>query len=334
MLRLFHKEVHVETLADEFNTALSVIGLGDKRQRAMDAHAEVRAVLEADDKLVANGVDTILIGSYGRETAIYPGRDVDVFVKLPDCEEGPNETYEMVRTALETEYGDRLDDSGSRSMKVEFPDDFWVDAVPAVPSESGHWQIPQADENGDRTGWEETDPEELGRLTIERNRDPKVDGQGSYVPTVKLVRQTRRHHLGDRKPRGLYLELETYWAFDAGVTGTSFAEIFADTLDRIASQLESGVVINDPALGREFSPAPEATDLEHAATVFRDLATKAALALAADRCEAARLWREILGKNERNSVFPIPSGCDEFGKKAATIAPIVDRGSREARPFA
>ena len=93
----------METLADEFNTALSLIGLGDKRQRAMDAHAEVRAVLEADDDLVANGVDTVLIGSYGRDTAIYPGRDVDVFVKLPDCEEGPDETYEMVRQALETE---------------------------------------------------------------------------------------------------------------------------------------------------------------------------------------------------------------------------------------
>jgi hypothetical protein len=324
----------VETLADEFNTALSLIGLGDKRQRAMDAHAEVRAVLEADDDLVANGVDTILIGSYGRETAIYPGRDVDVFVKLPDCKEGPDETYEMVRQALETEYGDRLDDSGSRSMKVEFPDDFWVDAVPAVPSEDARWQIPQADENGDRTGWEETDPEELGRLTVERNKEPKVNGQGAYVPTVKLVRQTRRHHLGDRKPRGLYLELETYWAFEAGVVGASFAEIFASTLERIATQLETGAVINDPALAREYNPAPESADLEHAATIFRDLATKAALALAADRCEAGRLWREILGKNERNWVFPIPAGCDEFGKKAATITPIADRGSREARPFA
>ena len=324
----------METLADEFTTALSLIGLGDKRQRAMDAHAEVRAVLEANDDLVANGVDTILIGSYGRETAIYPGRDVDVFVKLPDSEEGPDETYEMVRQALETEYGDRLDDSGSRSMKVEFPDDFWVDAVPAVPSDDGRWQIPQADENGDRTGWEETNPEELGRLTVEQNKEPKVDGQGAYVPTVKLVRQTRRHHLGDRKPRGLYLELETYWAFEAGVTGSTFAELFASTLERIATQLETSVVINDPALAREYSPAPESADLEHAATVFRDLATKAALALAADRCEAARLWREILGKNERNWIFPIPAGCDEFGKRAATIAPIADRGSREARPFA
>ncbi len=323
----------METLSEEFNTALSLIGLGDKRQRAMDAHVEVRAVLESDDDLAANGVDTILIGSYGRETAIYPGRDVDVFVKLPDCEEGPDETYEMVRKALETEYGERLDDSGSRSMKVEFPDDFWVDAVPAVPSEGRRWQIPQADENGDRAGWEETDPEELGRLTVERNKEPKVDGQGAYVPTIKLVRQTRRHHLADRKPRGLYLELETYWAFEAGVTGTTFAEIFASTLERIATQLETGVV-NDPALAREYNPAPESADLEHAATIFRDLATKAALALAADRCEAARLWREILGKNERNSVFPIPAGCDEFGKKAATITPIADRGSREARPFA
>ncbi len=123
-----------------------------------------------------------------------------------------------------------------------------------------------------------------------------MDGQGAYVPTVKLVRQTRRHHLADRKPRGLYFELETYWAFEGGVTGTTFAEIFASTLERIATRLETGVVINDPALAREYNPAPESADLEHAAAIFRDVATKAALALAADRCEAARLWREILAR--------------------------------------
>lgn len=299
----------------------------------MDAHAEVRAVLEADDKLVADGVDTILIGSYGRETAIYPGRDVDVFVKLPDCEEGPGETFEMVRRALKTQYEDRLEE-GRRSLKVEFPGDFSVDAVPATPSGNGQWQIPDADEEGNKTGWEETDPELLGRLTVERNMAPVVGTQGAYVPTVKLVRQIRRHHLGDRKPSGLYLEIETYWAFESGVAGSSFAEILAATLERVATQLESAVVINDPALGREYSPAPETTDLDSAASAFRDLAAKAALALGADRCEAARLWREILGKNEVNWVFPIPAGCDEFGKKAAVITPIADRGSREARPFA
>lgn len=324
----------METLTTEFNTALGMIDLGPKRDRAIEAHEEVRALLEDDEQLSANDVDTILIGSYGRQTAIYPGRDVDVFVKLPGCEEGPHETYEMVRRVLKAEYKDRLDDSGRRSLKVEFPDDFSVDAVPAVPSAGGHWQIPQADENGNKTSWEETDPEELGRLTTERNKQPMVNGQGAYVPTVKLIRQTRRHHLGDAKPRGLYLELETYWAFQAGVSGTSFAEILAATLDRIASQLETGVVINDPALGREYNPAPESADLDHAATIFRDLASKASAALSADRCEAARLWREILGRNERNWIFPIPEGCDEFGKRATVITPIADRGSREARPFA
>jgi len=323
----------METLSAEFNTALTLTGLGDKRQRAMDAHAQVRAVLEADDDLVANGVDTILIGSYGRETAIYPGRDVDVFVKLPECQEGPDETFEMVKRALATEYEDRVEE-GRRSLRIDFPDGFSVDAVPAIPSGSGRWQIPQADEDAERTGWEETDPEEFGRLTVERNKTHLVGTQGAYVPTVKLVRQIRQHHLGDRKPRGLYLEIETYWAFEAAVTGSSFAEILAGSLRRIATQLESGVVINDPALGREYSPTPQSADLESAASVFRDLATKAALALAADRCEAARLWREILGKNEINWVFPIPTGCDEAGKATTTITPIADRGSREARPFA
>ncbi len=49
----------METLADEFNTALSLIGLGDKRT-AGDGRprTKVRPVLEADDDLVASTAST------------------------------------------------------------------------------------------------------------------------------------------------------------------------------------------------------------------------------------------------------------------------------------
>jgi hypothetical protein len=323
----------METFPEQFRAALAMVGLGDKRDRAIEAHQEVRDVLEGDEQLKSWGVDTILIGSYGRQTAIYPGRDVDVFAKLPECDEDdPDVVFTAVKGPLVREYGDRVDEQ-PRSVTISFPDDFSVDVVAATRAD-GHWKIPALDEDGERTRWEETDPEHLGDLTHERNEHPTVGGQGAYVPIVKLVRQIREHHLGESKPGGLYFELETYWAFESEIEATSFAEILAITLGRIATQLESGVVIKDPALDVEYSPAPDDADLEHAAKTFRDLESKAERALAAEKCPAAVLWREILGKNERGWVFPLPEDCDEQGRPTKRITPISDRGPREARPFA
>jgi hypothetical protein len=322
----------METFLQTFRDALTMIGLGSKRARAINAHEDVRAVLGRDDTLKAWGVQTILIGSYGRETAIYPGKDVDVFVKLPDGPDDPEAVFQAVKKPLAAEYGSRVTEH-RRSLMIDYPDDFSVDAVPAIPT-AEHWQIPQADENDERTRWEETDPEHLTELTHRRNETPLVDDHGAYVPTVKLIRQIRRHHLGKAKPGGLYFEIETYWAFDAGVAGDSHAQILAATLDRIATQLESGVVINDPALGRQYDPAPAPADQDAAALKFRDLANKAAQALAAERCPAAVLWREILGKNEQGWVFALPDDCDEQGKATTRVTPITDKGSREAHPFA
>jgi hypothetical protein len=324
----------METFPQHFRDALTMIGLGTKRDRAIEAHMEVREVLERDETLLSWGVDTILIGSYGRETAIYPGRDVDVFTKLPDAPtDDPEMVFQAVKEPLVDQYGDRVEEH-RRSLMIQFPDDFSVDAVPATPTRL-HWQIPQTDAEGERTQWEETDPERLGDLTHERNRRPEVDGRGAYVPTVKFVRQIRRHHLADAKPGGLYFELESYWAFDAGVAGASFAEILAATLERIATQLETGVVINDPAVERPYDPTPRTEDLDAAAKTFRGLADRAAAALATDdKCKAAALWREVLGRNEKGWVFRLPEDCDEQGRSVAKVTPITDKGSREARPFA
>lgn len=322
----------METFTQAFRDALTMIGLGEKRAKAIKAHEDVRDVLARDETLKSWKVQTILIGSYGRETAIYPGRDVDVFVKLPDGPNDPEAVFEAVRKPLVAEYGDDVE-VHRRSLMIKFGDDFSVDAVPAIPTAS-HWQIPEADENGNRTRWEETDPENLTELTHRRNDDPIVDGDGAYVPTAKLIRQIRRHHLADAKPGGFYFELEAYAAFEAGVSGSSRAEILASTLDRIAAHLETGQVVNNPALGLAYEPTPDPADIAAAADKFHDLATKAAQALAAERCPAAVLWREILGKNEQGWVFALPVDCDERGNVIGAITPIADKGSREAHPFA
>lgn len=227
-------------------------------------------------------------------------------------------------------------------MKVDFTDrqgPFLADAVPAVRS-GDIWAIPSRDRGAWADAlhperWIRTDPERLGILTSQRNREPTVAGRGAYVPTVKLVKQARRHHRGDQSPGGLYFEIMCYWAFAGGVQGDSFAEILAATLASIVVLLERArtAPLVDPALSSPFSPTPSSEELDECRNVFTDLSADAAAALELDRCAAAVRWRKILGENDLGSCFPIPPGCDERGNELPAARAIPRRGPREARGF-
>ena len=333
----------METLPEQFKDALNRIEIkDDKREHVISAHTEIRSHLETDTLLSSWGVDTVLIGSYARHTAIHPGKDVDVFTKLKklDTTTSPSSVFEAVRNILVAKYGDRAEPQ-ARSIKVSFNyvgDDFAVDVVPAVRL-AGRWGIPNRDVSlwGDTDlsrRWVETDPERLTELTSEMNAVLLVDGQGAYVPTVKLVRQTRQHHLGEDKPGGFYFELLTYWAFENGVRGKSFAEVFTSSLRSLAAQLGARDPLYDPVLERPFQPEPEIDERASAALVFDTLATKAERALTLPRCPAAVIWREILGQNDRGYCFPLPPGCDETGKEIKDITAVAAVGSGEASGFA
>jgi len=330
----------METLAKQFEEALKLIGIGEKATRAQAAQTEVRQVLEASEALRKWGVDTILIGSYARQTTIYPGKDVDVFSKMTrlDTSASPTTVFEAVRDTLVDHYGRRATPQ-RRSVKVAFGEDFSVDAVPAVRA-GARWAVPNRDQatwaQSGSSRWVETDPERLGSLTTERNKQPTVGGQGVYVPVVKLVRQIREHHLADAKPGGLYLELLTYYAFQDPMKGDSFAEFLATTLRRITDLLGAAVQnpLVDPALGTPYAPAPAASELQAAQAQFGKLAAEAERALGLERCPAAVVWRGILGSNERGPCFPLPSGCDESGREIPAVTVNTRRGSDEARPFA
>jgi len=325
----------METLDTQFAGALKRINLSeDKVTNVKKAHEDVRDVLDADETLQGYGASTILIGSYGRDVAIQPGHDVDVFCRLPDFDADPETLYNAVKKPLKDRYKDRLDDTGSHALSVAFGDEFSVDIVGGTPSASGHWQIPAEDELGGRTQWDETDPEQLGELAKKRNEAPLVGTQGAYKPVVKLVRQIRKAHATDKRPNGLYFEMLTYWAFGRGVTGTTFAEILTATLEHIATHLESGMIVDDPALGRKFDPAPTPEQLAAAAKIFRGKATAARAALGMEKCPAAAAWRQILGKNGNGWVFPLPDDCDDKGNVIKSITDISALGPQEARGFA
>jgi len=333
----------METLPEQFSDTLKRIEISsEQRKHVIASHSEIRTYLETDELLSSWGVDTVLIGSYARHTAIHPGKDVDVFTKLEklDTSTSPSRVYEAVMSILVAKYGDRAE-AQARSIKVTFNNngvEFAVDVVPAVHM-AHQWGIPNHDvsfwvDMHQGSWWVQTDPEKLTSLTTEMNAMLDINGQGAYVPIVKLIRQTREHHLRDDKPGGFYFELMTYWAFNQGVKGDNFAELFASTLRSLALQLGGSNPLVDPALGQPYQPEPIAGDRLKAAMVFDSLASSAEQALSLKRCPAAVIWREILGTNSRGFCFPLPPGCDESGQEIKNVAAVASIGSGEASGFA
>ena len=72
----------MELLRDQFDQAFTNVDLGIRVQVAKAVHEEVRTYLEGRPELKLFGFRTTLIGSYPRRTAIWPGKDVDIFVGM------------------------------------------------------------------------------------------------------------------------------------------------------------------------------------------------------------------------------------------------------------
>lgn len=329
-------------LRQQFRDALSSIEPGDDKTNAPEAHRLVRDALEADSKLAEYGAHPVLIGSYKRSVSIKRIKDVDVFVRLPNLpgEVTSQEILDRFFKVLHTEFG--TDSEGhrrtkrqDRSLQVSFPEyDLYVDAVPARPHWDGEsWEIPQ---KGDENEWVHTNPEELTSLSSEMN----AAHDGYYVPTVKLLRQTRRALLGKKKPGGFFFEMATYQAFASGaVSGNDHAEYYVSALQEVSRIIDDfvtyGIGVEDATLpGQVVRIRATDDELDAAKTQFADAAETASDALVEeDEGKAACAFRKLLGKNGDNEVvFPMPPGFNEDGTKRSSVisagARVVPAGPR------
>ncbi|WP_442542619.1 SMODS domain-containing nucleotidyltransferase [Arthrobacter sp. KN11-1C] len=316
-------------LKQQFKDALRSVEPGDDKVNAPEAHQLVRQALEADSKLLEYGVSPVLIGSYKRSVSIKRVKDVDVFVRLPDLPSDvtSKDILDRFFTVLHKEFGS--DDEGhrrtkrqDRSLQVSFPEyDLYVDAVPARPHLGGQtWEIPQ---KGDENKWVQTNPEALTALSSEMN----AAHGGYYVPTVKLLRQTRRALLrSGAKPGGFFIEMATHQAFKSGlVSGNDDAEYYVSALEEVAKIINNfvvyGIGVTDPTvLGQSISIRATEDELETARLRFADAAASAREALnEEDEGNAALAFRKLLGKNgDDETVFEMPPGFNEDGTKRAS----------------
>src|SRR6185437_12987965 len=134
-----------------------------------------------------------------------------------------------------------------------------------------------------------------------------------------------------------FTEVVAYYVWkDRLVAGTSWAELLTSTLEQVARRFEQcvGSALPDPVLETPMKPALEAWQWTRAAHELRRLGEQAREALDSERCRAAKLWRDILGTNERGQVLPLPEGCDAAGFPVGSIAAVSAVGSNQPRGFA
>ncbi|WP_010534577.1 nucleotidyltransferase domain-containing protein [Brachybacterium squillarum] len=349
----------METLDNEFAQAVrNVTVSGFKRERAIAAHTEVRALLEVDPELSSWGIDSILIGSYARQTARYPGKDVDVFLRFMNLSvrHDPEKVYNAVQRVLIAEYGlkDRDVDGRvtrqARSLKIDFPDpddllsdnSFSIDAVPAVQW-GEHWGIPNRDRdlwNSEEKRWIKTNPLKFAEdtnATAVATWSPTVGTTNAYRPVIRLLRQVRHVHFGNERPGGLFIEVAGYYVWKAQlVSGTTWAELLTSTMEQVAKRLEKCTDdgLPDPVLGTTMKPDLDAWQWASAADGLNRLAEQARQALDSERCRAAKMWRDILGSNDRGQVLPLPDGCDANGFPVGSVTAVGAVGSNDPRGFA
>lgn len=318
-------------LSKQFKDALSMLEPSEDATHAADAHAEVRDLLSGDAVLTEWGLHTVLIGSYKREVSIRRVKDVDVFCELAELPEetDPQDLLDQFVEILSDEYDDRVC-KNDRSVKVEFPDyDLHVDLVPARYA-GGAWEIPDKD-----GGWEQTHPVKFSEFTTARNRDH----EGNYVPSVKLLRQTRRALLGDAKPGGLFIEVAAYHAFadipnaeSSGAPGST-AEYYTVALEKMAPILRAHADGRDPLMNPALPNQKlhvRATQEEFfaVAEAWEQAAADARAALKTDdEQRAASTFKRLLGQNgDGDDVFTLPAPS---AAAAASVAAAVAAGHRK-----
>lgn len=142
------------TLAKQFKAALGRIEPEEDAENAAEAHKQVTAALEADQKLKDLGVSTFLIGSYGRDVSIKRVKDVDVFARLKNATSSlrPGEILDHVTDVLEEAFPGCVERQ-HRSVKVDFDDfDLSVDVVIARPASSTRPTTGRSRRRSRRTG--------------------------------------------------------------------------------------------------------------------------------------------------------------------------------------
>lgn len=270
------------------------------RRLAVQLHNTLRDRLAGDDGFSDWYDSTFLYGSYKRNTAIQPIKDVDICVVLgiDHKKYEPEAVVQRLRSILENIGYEDKTALQQRSVRIDMSGTT-LDVVPVIAANG--MDAPLYIPDRKLTKWVTTHPKQ--HLAVATRLNQETNKQ--YIPFVKMVKAWHRYQqegVVRPKPKGFTLEALVAQYQDA--VAPTYAEAFVNFLDNVwndcGSQLSRGVfpAIKDPGLDGQFVAlnisVDEAKRFGAIVKASLDLG-KTALTLAGTRQESALAWREIFG---------------------------------------
>lgn len=205
------------------------------KNNCITAHTTLRNFLKDHSSYKSIHLDTMLSGSYKRETAIRP-KEQNGVIKRPDVDiiivtnyglsDSPSDVLDTLYKVLKDKYSDVVKQTRSIGVTTHNVD---MDAVPVIAPHGidGTWYI--ADRDLDE--WLVTNP----RAQIEHSTSTNVNNSRYYKPLVKLFKWWRRENPTiHKRPKGYLLELMV--AENISSNNGSYAELFTETLEAMVEK--------------------------------------------------------------------------------------------------
>ncbi len=237
------------TTQEQFDKYLSdYLNLSKEDIKKVQVHIELREKLET--KLEFKGKDndetySFLTGSYSRDTAIRPPKDIDFFIVLNEKKYGdlkPSELLNLLEKTLKEILPDITIFQQTHSVTIEYDEEFSIDVIPAFEINSELYKIPYVSENSD--SWLESNPKIHGEKLTEANDTVN----GLLVPLVKLLKAWKRDKCSYVK--SFHLEL-----LAMEIINNSDIESYANGInlffDSTSNYLENSCIV-DPANSDNF----------------------------------------------------------------------------------
>ena len=323
--------------------------------RAAEAHKPLRADLEKDEPFGPFVTSTILSGSYGRGTAIFGIKDVDVIIEttyassdlLEHMRDGESEQACFLRLAQEAIK--RTGRAAStmkarRSIHVTLPEDpesdlpeMTMDIVPVrIQTSTGNDPLTISDR--ELGLWLNTYPYTQLSDSIKRNKASNLIGdRHCYKPLVKIFKGWKKaNYVRQKTPNGFVLECLTGHFHDP--QAKTWLEAVSNLFENICTKwpdpdnLPLSPDIPEVSDISNMSPGliPIAKNRDQAVKVLKkfhlhkQIITQAKEELEDDLDKSARTLRRIFGDE-----FPIPDDLEENNRTAKSLSIV-----REAPPFA
>ncbi|MDT2815252.1 SMODS domain-containing nucleotidyltransferase [Vagococcus carniphilus] len=277
------------------------------KSNCVTAHTNLRSFLKNHTTYKDIHLDTMLSGSYRRETAIRPKAqngvikrpDVDVVIVTNyDLSDSPSEVIDDLYNVLKDKYFNITKQTRSIGITTANVD---MDAVPVIAPYGidGTWYI--ADRDLDE--WLITNP----RGQIEHSTTTNTNNNYRYKPLVKLFKWWRRENPTIyKRPKGYLLELMV--AENISKNNSNYAILFTETLESMVDKYSINILLDIvpfiPDPGVPNNSVLNGITSEQFKALYKKIEEHAIISRQAldteDGEESTKLWKKVFG-NE----FPV-----------------------------